>query len=122
MTTVMQLEAFQQRTLAAGAHPDRRADFWTVMAEMREQGFDPCTEQVACVWGPLMITCFTGYDGDLMRCLFRILGSHPWIEFEVDLLPALLSSEDWRSPHSPTQRLALPAGWAFGYRPEWHTG
>ena len=121
MATVIDLQRYQRRTLQAGLRPDRPADFWTVMAEMRDQGFDPYIDEARCILGPFSLVHTDGHDRGLVRVLFRIAGSRPTIEFEVDLLPGLLTPEDCPAAES---RVAHPSPEPpiFDYRPEWHTG
>jgi hypothetical protein len=121
VATVIELQRHQRLTLEAGVRPDRPADFWTVMAEMRDQGFDPYVEVARCILGPFALLRTDRHDRRLVRCLFRIPGSRPTIEFEVDLLPGLLTPEDCTVAESRVKH-PFPEPHLFDYRPEWHTG
>ena len=99
MITVSGLQAERQRARAAGARGGRAFDIEAAMAEMREQGFDPHRHGVELIFGPAPAA---GADGArLERFVFRVAGSKPAIEVEVELPPGQIPEADWAPLTSP---------------------
>ena len=94
MLTVDRLQTERQRTRASGARPGRNFDIEAVMAEMRDQGFDPYRDGLELVFGPS--PTLSGDETRLERFVFRVPGSKPAIEIEVELLPGQLPEAEWQ--------------------------
>lgn len=94
MLTVARLQQERQRAGAAGARSARHFDLEAVMAEMRDQGLDPHRDGVELIFGP---TPILGTDGlRLERFIFRVAGSKPTIDLEVELLRGQLPEAEWQ--------------------------
>lgn len=91
--TVVRLQRERQRASAAGVRGGRAFDIEAAMAEMREQGYDPHRQVVELVFGPAPVQ--SAYDERLDRFIFRIAGSKPTIEIEVELPPGQIAEAEW---------------------------
>lgn len=91
--TVVRLQRERQRAITAGMRGGRAFDLEGAMAEMREQGFDPHRQVVELVFGPAPVQ--SAYDERLDRFIFRIGGSKPTIEIEVELPPGQIPEAEW---------------------------
>ena len=101
--TVARLQQERQRAHAAGMRGGRAFDIEAAMATMREQGYDPHRQLVELVFGPAPVQ--SAYDERLERFIFRIAGSKPMIEIEVELPPGQLREAEW----TPADRARLGA-------------
>lgn len=91
--TIVRLQRERQRARAAGTRGGRAFDLEAAMAAMREQGFDPHREVVELVFGPSPV--LSAYDERLDRFIFRVAGSKPAIEIEVELPPGQIAEAEW---------------------------
>ena len=91
--TVMRLQRERQRASVAGVRGGRAFDIEGAMAEMREQGYDPHRQVVELVFGPAPV--MSAYEERLDRFIFRIPGSKPGIEIEVELPPGQIAEAEW---------------------------
>ena len=91
--TVARLQQERQRAHAAGMRGGRAFDIEAAMATMREQGYDPHRQLVELVFGPAPVQ--SAYDERLERFIFRIAGSKPTIDIEVELPPGQLPEAQW---------------------------
>ncbi|MBM4415566.1 MAG: hypothetical protein FJ035_04815 [Chloroflexi bacterium] len=107
MVSILELERAQQRTLACGARPDVRADFASIIAELRDQDRDPFCATAMLLVGPHPASWATWHERPLERAMLMVSGSHPRIEFEVELLPGLVSAEAWHAKRSRCDRQRL---------------
>jgi hypothetical protein len=91
--TAARLQEERQRVRAAGVRGGRAFDVEAAMAEMRDQGFDPHGQGLVLIFGPAP-TLAAG-DVRLERFVFRVEGSKPTIEIEVELLPGQIPESEW---------------------------
>ena len=118
MITVARLQEERERARAAGVRGGRAFDIEAAMAEMREQGFDPHRHGVELIFGPAPAV---GADGArLERFVFRVAGSRPAIEVEVELPPGRIPEDDWAPLVSPGWvrdriRTPIPEFYPAGY-------
>jgi hypothetical protein len=119
LVQIVALERAQQRTLACGVRPDVRADFAFLMAEMRDQGIDPFSATAVLLVGPHPASWARWHGEPLERAVLVVSGSRPRLEFEVELLPGLVSVTDWHAEVAPiwraTRSLELPTPLAGGW-------
>ena len=99
MLTVSRLQEERQRTLASGVRLGRHFDIEAVMAEMRDQGLDPYRAGVELIFGPS--PTLSGDETRLERFVFRVAGSKPAIEIEIELLPGQLLEAEWQPLIAP---------------------
>ena len=99
MLTVARLQQERQRVGAAGARSARHFDLEAVMAEMRDQGLDPHHDGVELIFGPAPI--LSSDELRLERFIFRVAGSKPAIDLEVELLSGQLPEAEWQALIAP---------------------
>lgn len=100
MVSITTLETAQRRTLDAGVHPDVKADFGQLMADMRDQGLDPMAGIAALLVGPYASRRSHPHGYQMERAVLVVSGSDPSIEFEV--LAGLIAERVWDEERLPT--------------------